>query len=91
MLLSNNISGKPNAHLISNLVQSSDSVAYIYNEYAPIIYDTILKITGDDVLGEEIFEEVFLDLHTKKMLVPEHPTLCHTLLTHTFKLTLKHL
>ena len=81
MLLSNNISGKPNAHLISNLVQSSDSAAYIYNKYAPIIYDTILKITGDDVS---------LDLHTKKMLV-KHPTLCHTLLTHTFKLTLKHL
>jgi DNA-directed RNA polymerase specialized sigma24 family protein len=63
----------------------------VYDKYAPIMYGTILKMTGDTAMSEDILEEVFVDLYRKKMLSPEHTAPCLSLLRHTFKLTLTHL
>lgn len=85
----NNYSSKT---LVANIVQNKESDwACFYDKYAPIMYGTILKMTGEEALAEEIMEEVFLDLYRKKIISPYHTALCMSLLRHTFQLTLKYL
>lgn len=86
----NNYSSKTT--LVANLVQNKESDwACFYDKYAPTMYGTILKMTGDEALAEEILAEVFLDLYRKKILCPFHTALCMSLLRHTFQLTLRYL
>ena len=81
-----------NTTFMPKIVQHNESGwSYIYDKYAPIMYGTILKMTGDEDIVEDILEEVFVELYTKKLLAPDHTALCHSLLRHTFKSTIKHL
>lgn len=79
-------------NIVSNFIQNKESDwAYFYDKYAPIMYGTILKMTGDTTLADEILEEIFLDLYRKKILCPYNTAPCMSLLRHTFQLTLKYL
>lgn len=90
MLAYNNYSSKTN--IVSNFIQNKESDwACFYDTYAPVMYGTILKMTGDAALADEILEEVFLDLYRQKIFRPYNTAPCMSLLRHTFQLTLKYL
>ncbi len=75
----------------TKFTQTVASVEYAYDNYAPMMFGIITKMTGDDLLSEEILKKVFLELYKKEMLVENHPGLCRKLLIETFQRTLKHL
>ena len=65
--------------------------AHIYDTYSPMMYGTILKMTGDVRMADIILEEVFIELHKKEIFLRHNTPLNHVLLRHTFKSTIKHL
>lgn len=65
--------------------------SHLYDEYAPMMYGVILKISDNEIIAEEIFENVFLELKERKILSPHHTPLRYSVLRHTYKLTLKYL
>ncbi|MDZ4845838.1 MAG: hypothetical protein SH857_09840 [Chitinophagales bacterium] len=78
--------------IISMLVQNKESVwEIVHDKYAPMMYGVILNMTGDDKIAEEIFKETFRELKERRMLSRIYTALCHCLLRHTYRLTLKHL
>lgn len=64
---------------------------YVYDKYAPIMYGIALDMAGDTIIATEILKEAFLELKKKKSLSRIHAGLHHSLVRHTYKLTLKHL
>lgn len=65
--------------------------SHLYDEYAPMMYGTILKMADNETIAEEIFENVFLELKERKILSPHHTPIRYCVLRHTHKLTLKYL
>jgi DNA-directed RNA polymerase specialized sigma24 family protein len=90
MLISNN--QQSDAALIALFARNNTSaLEQLYDKYAPMMYGTILNITGDEKIADEILEKAFLELNSREILLQMHTTLCHSLLKHTYKSTLKHL
>ncbi len=65
--------------------------AHLYDTYAPMMYGTILKMTGNETIAEEILEETFLELKEKKMFLGVQVNLCNRFMQHTYRITLKYL
>ena len=83
---------KSDTELISLPIEKKESAwAHFYDKYAPLMYGTILNMTGDETLAEAIFEVAFLELKERKILSPPHTDLRHSLLRYTYKITLKNL
>ena len=91
MLPSNN--HQLDAELIPLFAQNDPSVwEHLYDEYAPLMYGTILKLTEDEAIAAELLEQAFLDLKNKDILSQiTTTTICHKILKHTYKLTVNHL
>ncbi len=56
----------------------------LYNKYALMMYASILWITDDKALTEEIMSFLFVQLKTDKTLLHTRQTLCLSLLHHTY-------
>jgi hypothetical protein len=83
---------KSDTEILSMLVENKKSAwAHLYDKYAPLMYGTILKMTGDETLAEAIFEIAFVELKERKILSPPHVDIRHSLLRYTYKITLKNL
>lgn len=81
-----------NTELISLPIEKKESAwAHLYDKYAPLMYGTILNMTGDETLAEVLFEVAFLELKERKILSPPHTDMRHSLLRYTYKITLKNL
>ena len=80
------------AALIPLFAQNNPSVwEHVYDNYAPLMYGTILKLTEDEEIAGELLEQAFLDLKRKNILSRISTTICHKILRHTYKLTVNHL
>ncbi len=78
--------------LIPMLAQNDPSVwEHVYDNYAPLMYGTILKLTEDEVTAGELLEKAFLDLIKHDILSSTSTTICHKILRHTYKVTINHL
>ena len=64
---------------------------HVYDNFAPLMYGTILNLTGDEAIAGELLEQAFLDLKKKNILTQISTTICHKILRHTYKLTVNHL
>lgn len=80
------------AELMPMFAKNDPSVwEHVYDNYAPLMYGTILKLTEDEVIAAELLEQAFLDLKRKNILSRISNTICHKILSHTYKLTVNHL
>lgn len=80
------------AELIPMFAKNDPSVwEHIYDNYAPLMYGTILKLTNDEAISGELLEKAFLDLKRNNVLSQISKTFCHKILRHTYKLTINHL
>lgn len=80
------------AALIPMFAKNDPSVwEHIYDNYAPMMYGTILKLTQNETLAGELLEQAFLDLKKKNILLQVSNTICHKILRHTYDLTVNHL
>ena len=80
------------AALMPMFAQNDPTVwEHIYDNYAPLMYGTILKLTEDEAIAGELLEQAFLDLKMKNILSSISTTICHKILRHTYQLTLNHL
>lgn len=80
------------AQLMPMFAQNDPSVwEHIYDNYAPLMYGIILKLTKDETVAGELLEQAFLDLKRKNILTRISTTICHKILRHTYQLTLNHL
>ena len=80
------------AEIIPMFAKNDPSVwEHIYDKYAPLMYGTILNLTGDEAIAEELLERAFLDLKRNNVLSQISTTICHKILRHTYKLTINHL
>ena len=78
--------------LIPMFAQHDPSVwEHVYDNYAPLMYGTILKLTEDEAIAADLLEQAFLDLKRKNILSRISTTICHKILRHTYKLTINHL
>jgi hypothetical protein len=85
-------SQKTDKDIISLLAQNNQTVwELLYDKYAPVMYETIFNITGDEKIARQIFAEAFFELKNARMLSRLSTALCHRLLRKTYQLTLKHL
>ena len=76
----------------SSSYNRSSSWEYIYDKFAPMMYGTIVKISGDRELSEAIFAEAFIDLKKNNMFSRiHHSSLYQCLLLYTYKTTVKYL
>ena len=90
MLPSNN--HQLDTELIPLFAQNDPSVwEHVYDNYAPLMYGTILKLTEDEAIAAELLEQAFLDLKRKDILSSISTTICHKILKHTYELTVNHL
>lgn len=80
------------ALLMPMFAQNDPSVwEHIYDNYAPLMYGTILKLTEDEAIAGELLERAFLDLKRDNILSRVSTTICHKILRHTYKVTINHL
>lgn len=80
------------ADLIPMFAKNDPSVwEHIYDQYAPLMYGTILNLTRDEAIAGELLEQAFLDLKRNNILLRISTTICHKILRHTYKLTINHL
>lgn len=80
------------AQLIPMFAQNDPSVwEHVYDNYAPLMYGTILKLTEDEAIAAQLLEQTFLDLKRNNILSRISTTICHKILRHTYKLTVNHL
>lgn len=80
------------AQLMPMFAQNDPSVwEHIYDNYAPLMYGTILKLTEDEAIAGELLERAFLDLKRDNILSRVSTTICHKILRHTYKVTINHL
>ena len=80
------------AQLMPMFDQNDPSVwEHIYDNYAPLMYGTILKLTEDEAIAGELLERAFLDLKRDNILSRVSTTICHKILRHTYKVTINHL
>ena len=63
----------------------------LYHKYAPMMYESILNMTGNETIADELFNESFQYLKDEKALSKNQTALCHRLLKHTYRMTLKQL
>ncbi len=45
-----------------------DAWGYVYDKYAPAMFDIISNLTEDKIIAEDIFKEAFLQLKEKQIL-----------------------
>ncbi len=88
MLHQNNHNSRelPSTMLDKNNISSWEQA---YDQYAPMMYGTILNMTHDETLACDILQEVFLDFTKKNILPVISTTLLLRLLRHTYKFTIK--
>ncbi len=80
------------AALIPLFAKNDPSVwEHIYDNYAPMMYGTILKLTQNEILAEELLEQAFLDLKRRNILSQVSNKICHKILRYTYNLTVSHL
>lgn len=63
----------------------------VYDDYAAMMYGTILKISGDKNIAATIFEEAFLNINYKNIHYEDRAYVCFCLLRHTCIFTLQYL
>jgi hypothetical protein len=63
----------------------------LYDKYASMLYGIVLNMTGDEKVSGEILTDVFIQFRDKKMLSMVKTALCHSLIRHTYQLTIKYL
>lgn len=78
----------------SNTVNSTQSVqkkattwAQVYDNYAPMMYGIILKMTDDKTIACDILSEAFVELNAKNTIVKINSLIC---LRCAYKITLKY-
>ena len=78
---------------IISLLNKNDITAWahIYDKYASMMYGIIYNMTGNEVIAGAILTEVFAGLKEEKLLSRINTALCHSLVRHTHKLTIKYL
>jgi hypothetical protein len=82
----------PNTIISPKIVEKKQANwGHLYDEYAPMMYGIILKMADNEIIAEEIFENVFLELTERKILSPHHTPIRYCVLRHTYKLTFKYL
>ncbi len=83
---------QPDTVIIAMLAQNNkEAWLHLYNKYASMLYGIILNMTGNETIAGDILTEVFIALKHKKLLMRVKDALCHSLVRHTHKLTLKYL
>jgi DNA-directed RNA polymerase specialized sigma24 family protein len=91
MPITNNILNFDADFMLKSVQKEGSSWAHFYDKYAPLMYGTILNMSGDKAIAEKILEEAFLELKDKEIPTSPCNDIRHWLLRHTYKLTLKHL
>lgn len=83
---------QPDTTIIAMLAKNDDSAwVQLYDKYASMMYGIVLNMTGDEKVSGEILTDVFMQLKDKKLLSGVKAALCHSLIRHTYQLTIKYL
>jgi hypothetical protein len=82
---------RPSPELPSTASNANDisSWGQVYDQYAPMMYGTIVKMTEDEKSACDILQDVFLDLTKKSVLPVVSTSLMLHLLRHTYQFTIK--
>ena len=91
MLIHNN-KRQTDFKLVSELMLDKPTAwEQLYDTYAPMMYGSILNITGDEKTACHLLQEAFVELRNREMLLRIQASLCISLVKHCFNITLKHL
>lgn len=73
------------------IANNSSAWSQLYDKYSPLMYGTILNITGDVNAACDILEEAFIQLKRDNVLSKISTTLPHGLLNHTYQVISKYM
>ena len=78
--------------LVSELLDNKQTAwEQLYDTYAPMMYGSILNITGDEKTACDLFQQAFIELRNREMLLRIQASLCISLVKHCCNITLKYL
>jgi hypothetical protein len=78
--------------LVSKLLDNKQTAwEELYDTYAPMMYGSILNITGDEKTACNLLEQAFIELRNREMLLRIQASLCVSLVKHCCNITLKYL
>ena len=78
--------------LVSELLDNKQTAwEQLYDTYAPMMYGSILEITGDEKTAGDLLEQAFVELQNREMLLRIQASLCMSLAKHCYNITLKYL
>lgn len=63
----------------------------IYDRYAPLIYGIIYRLTGAEVIAENILIKCFFHLKEKQIISTDQPVILPSVLRSTYRFTLQQL
>ncbi len=91
-MLALNNKRQTDAQLVSELVQNKQAAwEHLYDTYAPIMYGSILNITGDEKTACDLLQQAFIELRNREILLRIQSSFCVSLVKHCCNIALKHL